>query len=1170
MQGLRFYRRCQQRIGVVFVTVIMFCLAVLASSVQLNAQVDVGIKGSVTDATGAVIPGADVTIDDPLTGLISHSKTDSSGHFTVNALNPGHYTVSIDATGFKKIVQTNVIVETGVMTSIVLHMTPGGTNQTVQVKAQALSLNTTTAELGTSIEPALVNKAPIEITGEARQIDDFVFLAPGVQGNSFAKNINGGVNFESEVEFNGIPAVQAETPGFQTLINPPYEMISEFRVVSSAFPAQYGLSQGAVTYQMASGTNRLRGDGFEILRNQFFDSDGFFPTAFSADGHPKPPVNQQNDYGFTISGPIILPKIYNGKNRTFFLFSDDLFSQTLAQKQIGTVPTAEMKAGNFSHFVDASGTMIPIYDPQTGKPFPNNTIPITRFSTLAKSILPLIPNPDRPGLNSGLLSNKGPADPSLSITQNLWGYTIDHQLSGSQSIHWSQWRDPINSSTMSAGENIAPVTDPISALNIEPSLGSGFMLNYAKTVNPNLATTIGALGLGAINSQHNAIQNYHFPGVTNGTIFPYVTFDGQNAPTNWGQPLTNLSNRKLGIAVVNNWLWTRGRHSYNIGFEYRKVDMDDNECLVACGGQFNFSQRTTSVPDPNNPNFGLYGSSFASFLLGEVDSASRQSNNELKMRSYSYSPYIEDDIRVNKRLTVDLGLRWDILVPFKEIIDNGVTYFDPNIPNPGADNLLGAASKLGHCTGCAGTDRAAIHWGYFGPRLGGAYELNDKTVLHGGFFLSFLDGGAYAMGDSRVGQTYGVITDGTFFRNSTGTNVPAYGDWDTNPLPALVPVPFSPTIGNGSVLYAFNPQKDGMTSYDEAWNVSVERSLPWDTMLTVAYVGNRGIHLPSQLNPYDQLNPADLKYGSLLGDLVNSPQASAAGIKSPYTNFLSDFKTSATVEQALLPYPQFAGIQRNFDLSGSSFYNAAQVQYEKRYANGLSFLVDGTLARNMANVNSGFGPFASKPLNKYDQKLEYSPSTLDQLYATNFVATYELPIGPGRRYLNRNSFVNRLAGGWQISTILTYQGGEPFGASEPFNPVNNGFDRPNSVPGVKRKTFSYNRTIGYLTGHAAAAPVQFTTNAFSVTNPFTLGNTYQSYASLRTPPLREESFDAIKYFPISEGVILSLRVDYFNAFNRTQLQPPDTTATDSTFGQITNLSSQITNRQGQATFRIEF
>lgn len=1168
MRGFNLFIRCGQGM-VVVLAVLTLCVAALVPGVRLNAQVESGINGSVADATGANLPGAAVAVENPSTGFTTSTTANSAGDFTIVGLNPGHYTVTATAAGFKKSVQTDVLVEVGKMTPLILQMTPGATTETVNVEAQALSINTTAPELGTTLEPALVSQLPIEINGGARQIDAFVFLAPGVQGNAFNKTINGGVNFESEVEFNGIPAVQAETPGYQTLLNPPFEMINEFRVVSSAFSAQYGLAKGAVTYQTASGTNRLHGDAFDIIRNQLFDSDGFFPTAFSPDGNPRPPVNQQNNYGFTVSGPVYIPKVYHGRNRTFFLFTDDWYRENLAQKQIGTVATPAMKAGDFSGFVDATGAVIPIYDPLTGQPFPGNIIPTSRFSPLSASLLPDMSNPNRPGLNNGNLSNIGPVIPALSIKQNLWGYTIDHKLTDSQTIRFSEWRAPLSSATLSSA-NIAAETSPLSSLNIEPSLGSGWLLNYVKTFTPNLVMTWGASGIGAINSQHNGLQNVSFPAVTGSTIFPEVTFDGQNAPSTWGQGLINLVNRKLGIAVVNNWLWTKGRNTFNIGIEYRKVDMDDNECLVACGGAFNFSQRNTSVPDVNDPNFGLYGSSFASFLLGQADSASRQSNNALAMRSSSWSPYIEDDFKLNDRLTVNLGLRWDILIPLTEAIDNRITFFDPNIPNPGADGLLGAASKLGTCTGCAGVRRAAIDWPAVGPRVGFSYKINDKTLLRSGFFLSILDGGAYAPGDNRVGQDYDIILNGTFFRNSNGTNVPAFGSWDTNVLPPTNPVPFSPSVGNGSVLYGFDVKKSGQWPYNEAWNVSIERNITWNMFLTVAWVGNRDVHLPSQLNPYDQLDPTYLQYGGLLGALVTSPAAVAAGIKVPYTNFLKDFGSSATVLQALLPYPQYAGLQNNFDYKGGALYNALQLQGEKRFSNGLSFLIAFTVSKNLSNVNSGFAAFAAKPLNKFNQQLEWAPSILNQTYENKYVATYELPIGPGKKLLNQNNFVNRLAGGWQISTILDYESGMPFGPTETFNPVNNGFDRPNLVGGVNMQTFSYSRTKSYLTGHSSTAPVQFSTNAFALTNPFALGNTYQTYGALHTPPLSIESFSAVKHFLIAEGVSASLRVDYFNAFNRTQLQAPDASVNDTTFGQVTNLSSQISNRQGQATFRIEF
>ena len=286
----------------------------------------------------------------------------------------------VEAPGFKT-VNTVLTVEVAKMSTVSIHLQPGATTETVQVKEADISLNTTSPVIGTTLEPELVRTAPIEINGLARQIDSFMYLAPGVQGNASAHNINGGVTFTNEVQFNGVPVAFVDYAGNQTYINPPYESVDEFRVNSSTFDARYGIGQGAVTFNMASGTNQFHGDAFEILRNQLFDSDGFFPIRFSADGNPAPPINQQNNYGFTLGGPVIIPKLYDGKNRTFFHYSSDWFQQNQAQTAIGTVPTAAMKNGDFSGFVDTTGTLIPIYDPLTGKPFPGNIIPQSRYQS---------------------------------------------------------------------------------------------------------------------------------------------------------------------------------------------------------------------------------------------------------------------------------------------------------------------------------------------------------------------------------------------------------------------------------------------------------------------------------------------------------------------------------------------------------------------------------------------------------------------------------------------------------------------------------------------------------------------------------------------------------------------------------------------------------------------
>jgi hypothetical protein len=1188
--------RTRAGVKVAFLPIFLAFIGLLLPCVALHGQVQTGISGTVADSSGAVIPGAKVTITNTSTGVVSATTTTSIGTFTVVGLQPGTYSVAADSSGFMNSVG-QVMVEVARISTINISLQPGSTSQTVNVKETAITLDTTSPVVGTTLEPELVKDAPIEISGLARQIDSFSYLAPGVQGSATYHNINGGDTFENEVQFNGVPVAFVQYQGNQSNLNPPYEAVNEFRVSGSTFDAQYGPGQGAVTFNMASGTNDLHGDAFEIIRNQLFDSDGFFPVRFSPSGKPEPPVNQENNYGFTVGGPVILPHLYKGRNRTFFHFSADWFRQNQAQNSIGTVPTAAEKSGDFSHFmgVDSAGNQIvvPIYDPTTGMPFPNNKIPSNRISALATSLLSDIPNPDPGvGVNNGQVSNKLPTIPSVPIRQTLWAYTLDETLTTSQSIHFSQWRDVLNSPTFSFAP-IVPISNPLQSEATNQNLGSGFLLNYVKTINPNLVLTAGADWIGNNISQFNGNTQVNFAGVQGGDTLPLITFDGQSASTGWGVAggeflecceggLTLTNNRLLGIVGVTNMLWTKGRHTTNFGFQVRHDFQDIVDC-VFCSGTFNFTQRTTSTPDSSDQNFGYYGSSFASFLLGEVDATERIFAGEDKLRNKAFAGYAQDSFKVSKRLTVSAGIRWDVFVPFTEN-HNNIVYLDRTEPNPGAGGLLGAATKFGDCPGCSGITRAAIHWKNFQPRLGVSYQISPKTVLQAGGYITYLNGGAYEFGTAFTASFMSSQLQGSFLRSSTGSSTPGYGSWDAQTLPAPAPTPFSPTVANGGEIFDFpavhrnaatdldNTTTVGTSPYDQAWNAGVQRELPWGTFVTVSYVGNRAIHLPTTLELSNQPNPSVLQYGSLLGDNILDPAVVAAGFKPPYPGYVAQYGAAATLEQALTPYPQLGAYFPAYEMDGTSFYNALQAQGEKRFSNGVSYLADITLARNTANTAVASTPDTFNGMNAYNPRPEYARSPLDQVYNFKLVGTYALPFGHGKRYLNStNTFISELVAGWQISGILEYEGGNPFGAQNSFNPVLvNGFDRPNIVPSVHLKTFSYSRSKAFFTGKTPTQPVQFPTNAFQNTGPWALGTAVRSYPALRTPPLRLESFNAIKSFRIGDHVQASLRIDYFNAFNRTQLQSPDNNSLDSTFGQITNLSSQISNRQGQATFRVEF
>jgi len=1008
---------------------------------------------------------------------------------------------------------------------------------------------------------------PSEISGgRGRQIDNFIFLAPGVTGGTFSKRINGGVDFESEVVFNGIPMAQSETQGFQTIWNPPFEAVNQFEVLRSSFSAQYGLAQGVVTYNTASGTNQFHGDGFEIIRNNFFDAKGAY--------NPAVPIDKENNYGFSIGGPIRIPHVYNGRDRTFFHLSMEWYRENQTQTGFFSLPTAAEKAGDFSALVDSNGNQIPIFNPAVGQAgscnangntpgtqFRGNIVPSACFSATSAGLLKYLPNPILPGFVNNASNLVG----VLPTRQSPWGFTIDHNISDKQSIHWTEWRDK----QTSYGGSDLPVGNPISFYTYFPDLGTVFILNYANAISPHLVMTAGASWLGELNNQVPSRTGAQptLDAAPGAPIIPGINFSGPLSPLNIGSSNTNSINRKLGIVVENNWQWVKGKQTFNIGGEFRRTYQDDNECQQ-CAGNFNFSNNETADP----ANLGTTGNSFASFLLGTVDSGDRIGSQEEKLRNKDFSPYIQDDIKLSPKLTVNLGVRWDIMVPFTSV-GNPIVYFDSKIPNPGAGGILGAATKFGDCAGCAGLDRATIHWGHVSPRGGFSYELNSKTVLQGGFSMNYLDGGAYEYGTSKVAVNYGNLLTGSFSRAATGSNIPGFGSWDTNILSYPAPTPFSNSLGVGTFINAFDPTTDGIAPYDIVWNIGVQRELPFNMFVSANYTGNRGNHLPGQLNPINQLNPQYLtQYGSNLG-LPFSSEGPILGIASPFPGFGTTIEPGATVLQALRPYPQFTGsnggIFNNFDDTGSSLYHALQVQVEKRYTNGLSFLVSYNLSRMMSNTSSGFTSFANASLNKDNQKAEWSIDNNDQPQMVNIAATYELPFGKGRAFMNRGGVVNAVFGGWQISPLLTYASGTPlfsgtggsvYVAGDPLGNSCAPCNRANVVSN-SNMMFSYNNVYQGL-------PV-INKADFSDPGPWVLGNAPRVIGQLRNPFNLNENIALAKYFPLGEKVRLKLEIEYFNALNRVIFGGPDLNFEDATFGQVIN-SQNGNARQGQGLLEIRF
>lgn len=1158
-------------------SLVAFTLACLVLAARtLSAQAVAGMTGTISDQTGAVIPNAHVTITNEGTSVKTNAVTSSVGTYAVTGLIPGSYSLTVEAAGFAKFVETGIHIEVSTVATINATLKAGATTETtVQVTSNAIALNTTQPQIGTVLEPTVVASLPFEVAGRGRQVDQIQFLAPGVTGNTFSHRVDGGVDFEQEILYNGIPAPQPETEGYTVNFNPPFEMVHEVKVERTTFAAQYGLGQGALSYQMSSGTNSYHGDLFEINRNSLFDSVGFFNGGVWNPSNVRnaPPTDHENNYGFTVAGPVRIPKLYNGRDKTFFHYSQEWYKQNNEDTDPSTVPTALEKTGDFSDFVDAHGNLIPIFVPPNdscggltpGQQFPGNKIPAGCLSPTSATLLQYLPDPNRGGLDS----NRTFAPFINPHIQHVWGYTIDQVLSPTQSIHWSQWRNSFSNYSFDNSPFVIQ-PNPLNSMKYEPALGSGFLLNYDWAIAQNKILTLGAGWIGEINDQYNQ-SKYSFPAIQAGVIPPNITFNGQHAPTNWGTSGAWLQsiNRKLGLAFVGNMLWTEGRNTFNIGGELRRSFQDDNEEQTA-GGHFSFSQIETA--DPND--LANTGSSFASYLLGLPDSANRSNSQELELRNWDYSPYIQDDIKLTPKLTVNLGARWDIMVPFTEA-HNNIVYFDPTVQNPAAGNLLGAVTRFGNCTGCAGYTRASIGWGHIGPRFGFAYQINNKTVVQGGFSIAFLDGGGYEYGTNKVAVNYGNLLVGAYSQNATGSNTSAYGSWDATVMPNPSATPFNPGLGVGGPQVDVFSKKDGFAPYSQQWSVNVQRELPYQMFATLAWVGTKDIHLPSQLDTINQIDPKYFALGNDLNLSFADGSAQAAGYQEPYANFVTQWGGSATVAQALVPYPQYGYLFNNFEGKGSSSYESIQLQLEKRFTQGLSFLAGYTLSREYNNTSGGFTSFIANSLNKFDQKLEWSPTAGAPPQTLKVSGTYELPIGPGKKFFSNHGVTGQVLGGWQVGWITDYEAGTPSGGVS-YNlsfPYPNGGNRPNRKTSVGLTTHSYNLARNsFISGGPAAnswTPV-WDSNAFTKPADFTLGDAYRTYGELKNPAYYNEDANLRKHFFFGDRFQGILTISYFNLLNRTQLNGPDTNFSDSSYGQVNNKGQANSNRQGQAEFRLTF
>ena len=1124
-------------------------LSVFALAAVALAQSDRGtITGRVFDPSAAAIANAAVTAVNQATGIKYIARTNETGNYVIPQLPFGAYEVSIEASGFRRTVNKDIALNVAQTLTLNVTLEVGQVEQTVEVSASGAVLSTSTSDLGTVISNDRVIDLPLAVSGNMRNPEAFIFLTPGVSGTVANTNINGSQSRAKEVLLDGIGSTSPESGGI-LFTYPSVEVIGEFKLLSANFNAEYGRTGGGFqVFTTRSGTNQFHGAVFDYLRNNVFDARGFFA--------PSTPVNRQNEFGVNLGGPIVLPKVYDGRNKSFFFVNYTGFRfRAGAINELTTMPTADMARGDFSRVVDRNGRQLVIYDPDTTQPdgtgfartpFPGNAIPQNRFSRVSRNIVPLLPAPSNLNQTNNFLTIG-----AQTFDRDQLNIKIDHHFSD---------RNRVSGFAYIGWQNtIAPERLPIpftSALDEErPSrwvrLSHDFIFSPSTLNNFIAGFTREPQRWRKLSADQDWPNKIGLTGINAGpgNVFPRVTFTDGLAT--WADDSKNV-----GAQVNNAWQLNdslshvRGNHSYKMGVEARWQQTNGADPFNQQGA---FGFNSTATAFPTAAGRASSGHSFASFLLGRVDNGSANFLYVVPGNRYRYlSLFVQDDWKISRKLTLNYGVRYEIFFPRIERFDN-FSSFDPEVRNPGAGNLKGGVSFLGNGPGRDSSRRsfADTYYRNWGPRFGFAYSLTSKTVLRGGYGIYYAPGNATA--GLRQSQRFAIGFNAAPSYTTADVGITPAFQWD-NGFPTDWPKPpfIDPTVGNRSNIDMIG-RGDGRSPYFQNWSFNVQQEFRGNTLLEAAYVGVKGTRMGTGLIRFNEVDPAYLSLGPLLTQPITSPAAAAARIFPPYPGF------SGSVAQALRPYPHFLNIDNRSNPSGSSTYHALQAKLERRMTSGLTYLAAYTFSKSISDgdVQAGGGPTGQT---YYNRRLEKGVSTIDVPHILNLSFLYELPFGAGKPLLASTGLLNKLAGGWTFTGIMQYSSGTPvvLQANNTL-PLFNGLLRPDAAAGPRHTEIS---------DFDPAKDAWINPAAFTVPAPLRFGTSARSYTDLRIPPSLNESFGVIKRIDIGERLDLVFRAEFFNVFNRVVFSGPQANVNTQNFGRISG--QRNTPRQGQLALRLEF
>lgn len=1144
-------------------------LFVLFICIGANVMAQIGgsgsIQGTVTDPGGAVVPGATVVVTNIATGVETTKQTNEAGVYVVAPLPPGEYKVVVSLSGFQTLIQEKVIVDALSTVTVNLSLKVGAVTETVTVTEAPTQLNTSDPRLGTTIRNELYTNLPLAmgtaVAGSGigqgpRNPGAFIFLLPGVSEGNRWGTINGAQGFSKDVFIEGVPITDPiqQGEGRTISLGVSVEAVEQFQVETSGTGVEFN-GQGAENYVVKSGTSEFHGSGFEYLRNTVLDARGFFPAVR--------PVEHQNEFGFTIGGPIV-------KKKLFFFFSYDGWRyRVVSPTQFASLPTLKERVGDFSELPVA------IYDPLTTVSLPGggfsrtqfsdpsratasnplglNIIPLNRISNISKVYQSLLPAPTSAGLQNNFLGavpvSYNNDSYNLKIDYNL---TTNQRLSGLYTHGKRSQPGPFREISSSSPQTVFPL--PYTDTRLVTEIPTVFQIKHNWTITPNL---VNQLSFGF---------NHFFVPITNATsdgkwseksglkglppgdasdAFLEAAFGGANAPSGWrGTNSRDFEDNNYNYTIQDSVLWVKNKHSFKFGFQYQRTadhtKTNDTGSLLTT----NFSNLQTAGFNPTGGLLSGTGNSYASFLLGALNSAVvNQDSIVLTIAQFDdYAWWVADDYKVNSRLTLNLGLRHDVMLPYKEAGDN-FTFLDPFTPNPAAGGRPGVLRFGGNVApdaiSCHCSQIINTYWHAFGPRVGFAYSLNDKTVLRGGYGMMYSRSGAVGGRDgARIGTGLTGINANAPIVSPNGSFVPALF-WE-NGIPPFATGPiydetyqtgFNGKGPGGAVTFG---DPDSQPPRYQNWNLSVQRSLTNSLVVTAAYVGSNGKQLRGGgRGPWS--NQMDPKY-LVLGNLLNSnatpanialAQAIVPGIGLPFPTFVG------TIAQMLRPFPQYNSVTDVYGDVGQSNYNAMQLSLQQRLSRGLTFNFNYTFSKALGTINGNRSAYLQ----------EKNLSTTDQPHLLNAFYSYQLPFGKGQMYDPGNSVVRAIVSGWQISGITRYASGTPLG---PFTATCN-------VPQAGTCWASYNPNFSgpvELKGDGGNTPF-IDSHAFISPPSFTYGNTPATGAyGLRNPHFFNQDLSLTRNFQLRENLRVAFGVDSFNLFNNVRFGSINTNITSANFGKV--------------------